>query len=59
MADFEKTVPAMHTLDDLIAELHKVFSEDRVNVEDVKAVLSSYKSNPKDWRKFAKFDSHR
>lgn len=61
MADLtdEKTVPAMHTLEDLIAELHKIFSEDRVNVEYVKAVLSSYKSNPRDWKKYANFDNHR
>ena len=51
-------VPA-RTLDELIAELHKVFSRDRVNVEYVKALLASYRSNPKDWKKFAKFDPHR
>ena len=46
-------------LDELIKELHKVFANDRVNVELVKALMSSYKSNPKDWRRFAKFDTHR
>ena len=46
-------------LDELIQELHKVFANDRVNVEYVKALLSSYRSNPKDWKKFAKFDTHR
>jgi len=57
--DDEKLVPAIHTLDQLIAELHKVFDSDRVNVDYVKALLSSYTSKPKDWRKFAKFDTHR
>jgi cysteine dioxygenase len=46
-------------LDELVKELHKVFSYDRVNVDYVKALLSSYKSTPKDWKKFAKFDQHR
>jgi hypothetical protein len=47
------------SLDELIQELHKAFSSDRVNIEQVKALLSSYRSNPKDWKKFAKFDTHR
>ena len=46
-------------LDELVKELHKVFANDRVNVENVKALLSSYRSNPKDWKMFAKFDTHR
>ena len=47
------------TLQDVVDELNKVFAEDRVNVEYVKAVLSAYRSKPKDWKKFAKFDPHR
>jgi len=47
------------SLQDVIDELNKVFAEDRVNVEYVKALLSAYRSKPKDWRKFAKFDPHR
>ena len=46
-------------LEELVKELHKVFSFDRVNVDYVKALLSSYKSNPKEWKKYAKFDQHR
>ena len=57
--DDEKCVPAVNSLSDLIAELHKVFDSDRVNVDYVKALLSAYKSRPKDWKKFAKFDTHR
>lgn len=44
------------TLDDLIAELHNVFNSDRVNIEYVNHLLLSYKSNPTEWKKFAKFD---
>lgn len=47
------------TLTELIAELHKVFAEDRVNIEYVNHLLMSYKSNAADWRKFAKFDRYR
>ena len=57
--DEEKTVPAIKNLDELVEELHKVFDSDKVDVDYVKAVLSSYKSNPKDWKKYAKFDTHR
>lgn len=52
-------VPAVVTLDDLIQELHRVFEEDEVNVEYVHNLLSSYKSNPLDWKKFAKFDRYK
>ena len=55
----EKSIAAPKNLDELIAELHKVFDEERVNVEYVKALLTSYRSNPKDWRKYAKYDPHR
>ena len=46
-------------LDDLIKELHKVFASDRIHVEGVKSLMASYRSNPRDWKKFAKFDTHR
>ena len=46
-------------LDELIKELHNVFSSDRVNVDYVNALMTSYKSNPRDWKKFAKYDPHR
>ena len=52
-------VPAPASLTELIKELHRVFSEDKVNVEYVKQLMTSYKSNPKEWKKFAKFDPHR
>lgn len=55
----EKLVVPPKDLDELIAELREIFAHDRVNIEYVQALLESYKSNPKDWRKFAKFDQHR
>ncbi|XP_052096557.1 cysteine dioxygenase type 1-like [Mytilus californianus] len=56
--DTDKIVPPK-TLDDLIKELHKVFASDKVNIEYVSALMNMYKSNPKEWKKFAKFDPHR
>ncbi|KAK3577380.1 hypothetical protein CHS0354_008478 [Potamilus streckersoni] len=47
------------TLTDLILELNKIFALDSVNVEYVQTLMTMYKSNPKEWRKFAKFDQHR
>lgn len=52
-------VPTLNSLDDLINELHKVFAFDRVNVDYVKSLLSAYRSNPADWKKYAKFDPFR
>ncbi|XP_029646075.1 cysteine dioxygenase type 1 [Octopus sinensis] len=52
-------VKTVATLDDLCKELREVFDSDRVNIEEVKSLMESYKSNPKEWRKFAKFDQHR
>lgn len=47
------------SLDDLIVELHKVFEADHVNIEYVHHLMMSYKSNPAEWKKFAKFDRYR
>ncbi|KAI1280404.1 Cysteine dioxygenase type 1 [Halotydeus destructor] len=49
----------MHSLDDVCNELRTVFESDEVDVDYVHEILSSYKSNPKDWRKYCHFDRHR
>lgn len=54
-----KNVRSAGSLNDLIAELHAVFSSDRVNIEYVNHLMLSYKSNPAEWKKFAKFDRFR
>lgn len=54
-----KNAPTCATLSDLISELHKAFSSDRVNIELVNHLMLSYQSNPAEWRKFAKFDRFR
>ncbi|CAB3262102.1 unnamed protein product [Arctia plantaginis] len=43
----------------LIEELHVMFSRDYVNVHEIQRLMCGYKSNPKDWMKFAKFDRFR
>jgi len=53
------TVPKVDTLDDLIRELRSAFATDHVNIERVQDIMSAYKSNPREWIKFAKFDRHR
>lgn len=56
----EQTVlPTVRSLDDLCKELHKVFESNEVNVDYVHDLMTSYKSNPADWQKYAKFDRHR
>ena len=48
-----------NTLNDLIDELHNIFSKDIINIEHVNHLLLNYKSNPNEWKKFAKFDRYR
>jgi cysteine dioxygenase len=47
------------TWDYMIDRLLRIFDSDSVNVEEVEEVLSSYKSDPNDWHKYAKFDKYR
>ncbi|PSN36272.1 Cysteine dioxygenase type 1 [Blattella germanica] len=47
------------SLQDLIRELHSAFESDSVNIEYVQHLMSSYKSRPVDWKKYAKFDRYR
>ncbi|EEC15879.1 cysteine dioxygenase, putative [Ixodes scapularis] len=51
--------PSASSLADLIEQLHRVFESDHINVEYVHDLMLSYKSNPKEWQKYAKFDRHR
>jgi len=47
------------SLQDLIHQLRSIFDSDHVDIDHVKDLLNSYKSNPADWRQFAKFDTHK
>lgn len=47
------------TLKELIERLYEIFENDRVNVEEVHALMSAYQSNPAEWLKFAKFDRYK
>ncbi|XP_055838305.1 cysteine dioxygenase type 1 [Episyrphus balteatus] len=51
--------PSIDNLQDLIAALHKEFETNYVNIEMVNHILLSYKSNIKEWHKFAKFDRYK
>ena len=57
--EFGDNLPVVHTLDDLIRELRKIFDSDNVNIELVDYVMRSYKTNYADWKKYAKFDRMR
>lgn len=57
MSQTEFHVP--ESLDDLIKELHDIFSSDKVNVEEVQTLMESYKSDRAEWLQFAKFDKYR
>ncbi|KAF7996824.1 hypothetical protein HCN44_002470 [Aphidius gifuensis] len=47
------------TLVELIEKLHDAFNVDVVDIDYVQDLMSMYKSNPQDWKKYAKFDRHR
>lgn len=53
------TSTSTYTLEDMIKELYRVFEEDEVNVEEVHNLMASYKSNPVEWKKYAKFDRYK
>ncbi|XP_064595968.1 cysteine dioxygenase type 1-like isoform X2 [Liolophura sinensis] len=55
----EKHRESPNSLNELIKELHVIFSSDRVDVDYVKHLMSEFKSVKKEWKKFAKFDPHR
>ena len=54
-----KPAPQVESMEQLIKELHKVFSHDDVCVDYVMELLTNFKSNIKEWKKFAKFDRYR
>lgn len=47
------------TLEDVQQLLREEFSGTRVDIDRVRKILSNYKTNPKDWAKYAKFDKYR
>ncbi|KAL1140777.1 hypothetical protein AAG570_000707 [Ranatra chinensis] len=47
------------TLEDLLAEISRIFDSDKVNVEHLHKTLAAYKSNPQQWKKYAKYDKYR
>ncbi|KAL4216662.1 Cysteine dioxygenase [Mactra antiquata] len=55
----EITLNPPQNLQELIEGLKVIFSKEKVNTDLVKDFMTSYKSNIKEWKKFAKFDKHR
>ncbi|XP_043265021.1 cysteine dioxygenase type 1 [Colletes gigas] len=47
------------TLRELIDALHEAFETDNVNIDLVQDLMASYRSNPLEWKKYAKFDRYR
>jgi len=53
------TIVPPASMEELIERLLKIFDSDSVNVDYVKALMNSYKSNKVDWARYAVFDLHR
>ena len=49
----------MVTLNELIGQLRRIFADNHVNVDEVRKVMESYKSNREDWERYAIFDQHK
>ncbi|XP_067941625.1 cysteine dioxygenase type 1-like [Watersipora subatra] len=45
--------------DELVERLHEVFESDEVDIDYVKELMTSYKSNPDEWIRYAQFDKYR
>ncbi|GMS85744.1 hypothetical protein PENTCL1PPCAC_7919, partial [Pristionchus entomophagus] len=43
----------------LISRVREIFANDKVDVDEVRRAMESYKSNPADWRHFAQFDPNK
>ncbi|RWS16804.1 cysteine dioxygenase type 1-like protein [Dinothrombium tinctorium] len=57
--DLCKSNAEISCLDELVVKLREIFSQDDIDVDYVQQLMLSYKSNPRDWRKYAHFDRHR
>ncbi|GFR88626.1 cysteine dioxygenase type 1 [Elysia marginata] len=53
------TIVPPETLPELIERLHDIFDSEDICVEYVQKLMESYKGNPRDYKKFAKFDKYR
>lgn len=47
------------TLKDVIRHLNESFKTDHVNIDRVQDIMSAYRSNPQEWKRYAKFDRYR
>lgn len=49
----------VQNFEELLDELRFAFESDIVDVDHIKEILHSYRSCPKEWKKYAFFDRHR
>ncbi|XP_046575860.1 cysteine dioxygenase type 1-like [Haliotis rubra] len=54
----DKVIPP-ENFEDLITRLRDIFQSDKVNIDYVKSLMSAYKSDRNEWKKYAKFDRNR
>ena len=47
------------SLKEVLRGLRDIFSENKVDVDEVKSLLRAYQSDPKDWQKYCTFDPSR
>ncbi|KAM3955620.1 cysteine dioxygenase type 1 [Aphomia sociella] len=54
--EIKEDIPDLKTL---IEELHKIFSYDYVNIQDVQTLMTRYKSNRDDFKQYVKFSHYK
>jgi len=54
-----RTITPPGSLEELVNILDDIFAHDDISVDYVQKLMTSYKSNPKEWKSFAKFDKYR
>ena len=52
-------VPEISSLQELIKEIYKLFEADEIDVDYMIQLFQNYKSNPQEWKKYAKFDRYK
>ena len=45
--------------EELLSGIRKAFSSERVDIDGVKELMSSYHSRREDWQEYALFDAHK
>jgi len=55
----KRSIKVPQTMEELVKCLHEIFEDDQVDIDEVRAVMTSYVSKEDDWEKYANYDPYR